>query len=257
MQKPRSAPGLDFLHPIPTPTQPDEDTVLGGMELEFRKPIDRTLWQLWAAHIGVSKARLARIIEPSLATDFLKAARQHADDVPSEHQSHLKNIAYYVAQAHPQHECCEESQSESESESESEAESEIQSPAASSGLDQQQKHESLERFRGLCEDMMSCMEAWKAEKAAKDRARERARCSGEEQPMRPTAGKKELKEAVDLATWMWCAARDDMLWGPDRARFAGIVRRLRLGSIADDMLYNFKVRLMCPQHCNPQCLSVQ
>ena len=223
---------------------------LDGMELEFRKPIDRSLWQLWAAHIGVSKARLARIIEPSLATAFLNAAREHADEVPSEHQSHLENISYHLAQAHPQHECDVESQSESESEAESEAESSSASSEASQQQKLQQKQEFLEQFRCLCEDLTSRMKAWKAEKAAKDRAQERARCSGEEEPMRPTAGKKELQEAFALATWMWCFARGHVLWGPDRARFAGIVRRLRMGSVADDMLYIFKVRLTYSEWCN-------
>ena len=85
------------------------------------------------------------------------------------------------------------------------------------------------------------MKAWKAEKAAKDKAREDARRLEWEDPMQPTAGFREHEEACELARWMWCFAREEMRWGPARARFARVVRRLRMDSIADIMLALYKV----------------
>ena len=96
-QRPGLAPGLKILHPIPTPTRPDEQkSFLGCMQLEFMRPIERTLWQLWEAHAGISKVQLTRIIEPGLATSFLKAVEKHYNDVPSDNQAHFKEslIAY-------------------------------------------------------------------------------------------------------------------------------------------------------------------
>ena len=241
-------PGLKFLRPSPAPVRPDEANLfLEFMELEFLKPIESTLWRLWDAHAGISKVRLARIIEPGLATRFLKAAEQTFNDVPLSNQGHLQQVASCVEEAHPQYESLEESQSESESEPGPQALTITcaagSQPSASARLQQQQqqKQQSLEHLRSLCEEVMGCMKAWKAEKAAKDKAREYARRSYWEEPMRLTAGIRERNEACKLARWMWCFAREEVREGPDRARFARVVRRLRMDSIADSILAICKV----------------
>ena len=220
------------------------------MELEFLKPIESTLWRLWDAHSGISKVLLTRIIQPGLASQFLKAAEQTFNDVPSGNQAHLYQVAHRVSEAHPQYASSEESQSDSESEPGPQALTIISTAnhqlSAPARLQQQpqQKQQSLEHLRSVCEEVMGCMKAWKAEKAAKDKAREYARRSYWEEPMRLTAGFRERNEACELARWMWCFAGEEVREGPDRARFARIVRRLRMDSIADTMLAMCKVSWM-------------